>query len=89
MPRLHADHMPHNAAQARLADIARPTEEQNYQDILYIICLTRRPLLPPQALVDEPAQLTKPIGPEEGSSGTDRNDKIGLQNVGPLYRQRA
>ncbi len=67
----------------------RSVEEQKSQDILYVICLTRRPLLPPQAFVNEPAQFTEAIGPEKSSARTDRDDKIRLQNVGPLYRQRA
>ena len=74
---------------ARFDDMSLSPHEQNFQDIMNIICLTRRHLLPPQALVDEPAQLTETIGPEEDPPRTNRDRKIRLENVGPLYRKRA
>lgn len=59
------------------------------QDIRYVIHLTRHRLLLPRTLIDEPPQLAQPISTEQSATGADRDYKIGLENVGPLERQRA
>jgi hypothetical protein len=58
------------------------------KDIWDVICLTRRGLPPRQLFVDQLAQLTYPIGAEQGATRTQRDYRIGPVDIGPLQRQR-
>ena len=59
-----------------------------YKDIIHIICLTSRGLLPSHLFIDQRAQLAQQIGTKEGSVSADRHHQIGLVDICPLERQR-
>ena len=57
-----------------------------YQDTMDIIRLTCRALLQCRLFVDQSAQLTQPIRTEQGATGADCSQQIGLVNISPLQR---
>jgi hypothetical protein len=42
-----------------------------------------------QALIDEIAQLSQQVRPEQGATRADSNYEVGFENIGPFHGQRA
>jgi hypothetical protein len=59
------------------------------EDTLHTICLTSCALAPGDLFVDQPPQLTKQIGTEQGAPCANRDRRIGRVDVSPFDQERA
>ena len=60
-----------------------------YRDIRDVIPLTSRNLPLPQPLIDEPAQFSQQVRPEQRTACPSTDYEVGFENIGPLNWQRA